>query len=414
MNIKGTLSELCKSIRKFGLDHCDLEEMISNVNVLMRFNAVNIDKRNTKPIPIFTYCLIIFGFLCYYYIYFFSMIWCTFVLYPRTGYFIGSIIVFSIGSYSESCAIRFLFIVINRKLIRDVVEVYRLCNDQVPPDSRFSRNILKHLRIVKKRATIIWLGLIINAYIYLILPFFRPGKQFAENRLIIYGLDPMTVSPNYEIAQTMTCMAIPTLSHSLANCMVLVIILYGYTEAQLLSLSEELLCMWDDAEMSYNETPHEENVTKAQFTNTFVQQRLRFIIKLHVDNMTMLKRLENVLRVSMALEFLVLMAGLIAELLGGIENTFLQIPFTFAQIFMNCYLGQKIINSSNSFETAVYNCKWENFNKSNMKTVLIMLQNSQKTLQLSAGGVAILGFECLMTVVKSCYSFYTTLQSTLK
>ncbi|XP_045522860.1 odorant receptor coreceptor-like [Pieris brassicae] len=285
------------------------------------------------------------------------MIWCAFVRYRHSGYFLGSVIVFSVGAYTESCGIRLLFMVINSKVLREVVERYRVCSTEVEP-----------------------------------------------------GLEPIRESPNYEIAQVMYCFAIPTATNSLANCTALMIILFGYTEAQLLGLSEELLCLWDDA----GHFSQFENGTKTEVMNNFVRQRLKYIIKLHNENIDLLKQLEQVLRVSMALEFLVLMAGLIAALLGGVENTYMEIPFAFAQLFMNCYLGQKIIDASETFETAVYGCRWENFDTANMKTVLIVFQNSQKTLKLSAGGVAILSFQCLMSVVKSSYSFYTTLQSTLK
>ncbi|XP_045500736.1 odorant receptor coreceptor-like [Colias croceus] len=256
----------------------------------------------------------------------------------------------------------------------------------------------------------------VNCYLYA----FYYSKTIREvvdryricNKEIEPGLEPITESPNYEIAQAMYCFAIPTATNSLANCTAFIIILFGYTEASLLSLSEELLNIWNDAETFYKGGMYENS--KSKIMNEFVKQRLKFIIKLHNENIILLKQLENVLRVSMALEFLVLMAGVIAALLGGIENTYLEIPFAFAQLFMNCYLGQKIINASNTFESAVYGCKWENFDTANMRTVLIVLQNSQKKLHLSAGGVAVLSFECLMSVVKSCYSFYTTLQSTLK
>ncbi|XP_038222592.1 uncharacterized protein LOC119840151 [Zerene cesonia] len=412
MKIKSKIIDFCKIVRKYGLDYCELEDMLKNVAVLLRTVTLNIDKWNMKPIPLISYIFTILGFLCYFYIYLVSMLWCAFVRYRRSDYFLGSVLVFSLGAYTESCAIRLVFMVINGKTIREVVERYRVCNKQIEPGTRLSRNILKQLKIVKKRATFIWLTLVINAYFYLILPFFLPGKQFAENTLIVYGLEPITESPNYEIAQAMYCLAIPTATNSLANCTALIIILIGYTEASLLALSKELLSMWNDAETYYEEGDHTNS--KSKIMNEFVNRRLIFIIKLHNENIILIKQLEYVLRVSMALEFLVLMAGMIAALLGGIENTYLEVPFAFAQLFMNCYLGQKTINASNSFETAVYGCKWENFDKANMKTVLIVLQNSQKTLQLSAGGVAILSFECLMSVVKSCYSFYTTLQSTLK
>ncbi|CAK1550361.1 unnamed protein product [Leptosia nina] len=384
--------------------------MVENVGFLLRAATVNIDKRNLKPIPIIFYVLTIIGYSCYYYVYLISVLWFVFVHYPQTGDYVATIIVFSLGAFTETCPIKLLFMVINRNLIADVVERYLICDGQVNTASRFSKNIRKHLRVVKKRGTIIWLTLMINAYIHCLTPLFLPGRHFPEDEFILYGLEPMRESPNFEVATAMFTISISTGVYSLANGTAFMVMLFGYTEAQIISLSEELLNVWSDAEKEY------ENVVDIDLEdlNAFIATRLKFIARMHVENITLIKQIENVLRVSMALEFLFLMAGLIAAMLGGIANTYLEIPFALVQIFMSCYLGQKIINSSETFEVAIYGCKWENFNKSNMTTVLIMLQNSQKTLKLSAGGVAILSFECLMSVMKSCYSFYTTLQSTIK
>ncbi|CAF4928431.1 unnamed protein product [Pieris macdunnoughi] len=385
--------------------------MVGNVNFFLRALTVNIDKRNTKPISVIFYILTIIGLICYYYVYVVSVVWYVFVHYPATGDFIGTIIMFSIGAFTETCPIKLLFMIIHRKLIAKVVERYLRCDAQIDPGSRLHQNIQSHLRTVKKRGTTIWLTLVIIAEIHCFTPFFLPGRHFPDDNYILYGLEPMIESPNYEIATVIITITISSATYYVANCTAFMVMLLGYTEAQILSLSEELLNVWNDAE---KETEHIDIESRSSALNSFISERLTFIIKLHNENITLLKRIEGVLRVSMALEFLFLMAGLIAALLGGIKHTYLEIPFAFAQIFMNCYLGQKIINASETFESAVYDCKWELFDKTNMRTVLIVLQNSQKTLNLSAGGVAILSFQCLMSVIQSSYSFYTTLQSTLK
>nr|AXF48785.1 odorant receptors OR38.2 [Lobesia botrana] len=53
---------------------------------------------------------------------------------------------------------------------------------------------------------------------------------------------------------------------------------------------------------------------------------------------------------------------------------------------MDCFTGQKLINANKVFEDAVYTCRWEDFDVNNRKLVLLLLQNSQKTMRLSAGG----------------------------
>lgn len=81
---------------------------------------------------------------------------------------------------------------------------------------------------------------------------------------------------------------------------------------------------------------------------------------------------------------------------------------------MDCFAGQRVMDASAMFEASVYDCKWENFDKSNMKLVLVILQNAQKTMTLSAGGVRTLSFSALMSVFRGIYSAYTALRSTMK
>ena len=81
---------------------------------------------------------------------------------------------------------------------------------------------------------------------------------------------------------------------------------------------------------------------------------------------------------------------------------------------MDCFAGQRVADASIMFEASVYDCKWENFDKANMKLVLVILQNSQKTMTLSAGGVRALNFTSLMSVFRGIYSAYTALRSTMK
>lgn len=80
---------------------------------------------------------------------------------------------------------------------------------------------------------------------------------------------------------------------------------------------------------------------------------------------------------------------------------------------MDCFSGQRLMDASIVFEAAVYDCKWEKFDKANMKMVLVILQSSQKTMTLSAGGISMLSFSCLMSVTRGIYSAYTTLRSAL-
>lgn len=229
----------------------------------------------------------------------------------------------------------------------------------------------------------------------------------------------MLESPNFEIATVVNIICITFVIYTLVTVAAYVLVTVGYIESRMYALSEELKVVWDDSLNFYNAIKHNlrdkmnavDNKTKIM--NIFIRVRLRDIIKLHIANINLLHELDKELRTTLALEFTFIAFSITAELLGGLENTHLQLPYTILQIFMDCLAGQRLIDTSNNFEMSLYNCKWENFSVENRKTVLLMLRVSQRTLVLSAGGVAKLGFPCMMMILRTTYSAYTTLKSTL-
>ena len=243
-----------------------------------------------------------------------------------------------------------------------------------------------------------------------------------ENSLFT-GLEPMDQNPNYQIATAVFAAGAIFTCYLPANITAFLIVVTGYIEAQMLSLTEELLHLWDDAEEHYYKTKHgisildrnnKEVDLKSKAMNDYVEEHLKEIIRTHGRNINLLHQVENVFSGAIALEFFLLVIGLIAELLGGLENTYLEIPFALMQVGMDCYTGQHVMDASVKFEAAVYDSRWENYNISNMKIILTMLQSSQKMMKLSAGGIIMLSSSCFMQVIRSIYSAYTTLSATMK
>ncbi|CAH2247909.1 jg12257 [Pararge aegeria aegeria] len=369
------------------------------------------------------------------------MFWFVFIRCQETGDFTAAAVVFSLGTNSETCSTKLLFMVLYKDTVQGIVQRYLECDAKVVPGdtvqgivqrylecdakvvpgSRFSKNLSKKLRDIKKRAITVWVMLITIGIAYILRPLILPGRHFTEDLYVIYGLEPMVATPNYEIASTFMSITIITGVYILAGVTALILVIIGYIEAQILTLSDEMLTLWGDAEEYYhmnietNGSSSQVNSDdlKAQIMNKFIKNRLKEITTFHILDINLLNDFETVFRVTMAIEFGLIVVGIISELLGGVENTYLELPYTFLQIFMDCYIGQKLIDAGSVFEKAVYDCKWENFDKANMKTVSIMLQASQKSLSLTAGGLVTLDFVCLMSVIKSTYSVYTTLQSTV-
>ncbi|XP_034834926.1 uncharacterized protein [Maniola hyperantus] len=407
---------MAKYLRKFGLSHCDLPTMLWNVAVLLRVNCINID-RNYKRIPWIFYLLNVICCGCHIYAYIFSAIWFTFVRCRETGDYAAAAVEFSIGACS-GCASKFIYMHLYSDTVINLVEDYLRCDSLIVPRTRYASNVLKYSRVVKKRATIIWTALVMNGIIYILLPFVTPGRHLTEDLFVVYGLEPMFESPNYEIAMVFLILGVCFAVCTLSNTTMFILTVVGYLEAQMQALSEELLNVWDDSKRFYDKYRTEievvnENHLENIIRNLFIKYRLEEVIQFHVLIISLRNKVEKELRYIFIVEFILRFLGTVAELFGGLENTYLELPYTFVQLYMECLIGQRLIDASNVFENSLYECKWENFNIDNRKTVLFMLQCSQKTLTLSAGGMAVLSYSCLMEVMKTTYSAYTTMQSTV-
>ncbi|XP_046969740.1 uncharacterized protein LOC124537070 [Vanessa cardui] len=313
-----------------------------------------------------------------------------------------------------------LWLVFFREEVKNTVDKYIKCDAQVMPDTRFYKNLRKYLRVVKRRATVIWVFLISDGATYIIIPFVVPGRLFTVDIIVIYGLEPMLETPNYEIATFITTISVGFAVYTMVSAAVYVLVIVGYNEAQLHALSEELLNIWDDSQHFYNSIKHmitdkiHAVYIRKKIMNEFIRIRLRDIIKLHIENINLMRQFDQEIRSTLALEYSLNTISIISELLGGLENTYLQLPYTVVQLLMVCLAGQRLIDACDHFEKSVYSCKWENFNISNRRTVYLMLIMSQKTLMLSAGGVVKLNFTCMMNILRSTYSTYTTLKSLVK
>ncbi|CAH0720544.1 unnamed protein product, partial [Brenthis ino] len=347
------------------------------------------------------------------------MIWYVFFYCPITNDWISAIIVFSLGLSSEIGVCKLFYLYLYKSHVRDLVAEYLICDSLLIPDSRFEGNILKAMRYVKKRAMIFWILIISNGFVYLTKPLILPGRHLPEDNFILYGLNPALESPNFEISYLLSVAGIITTVYLPSNITAFLIIITGYTEAQILALSKEMLHIWDDAEEYYRKFQiihknYEVDKMKRTILNKFVKYRLKDVVKIHTMNIKLINRVESVFRGAIAIEFSILIVSLTAELVGGLQNTYLELPFALMQVAMDCFTGQKVIDACIHFENAVYACKWENFDKSNTATVLVILQNSQKTMTLSAGGMTTLSYPSLMAILKSIYSAFTTLSSAVK
>ncbi|CAF4928361.1 unnamed protein product [Pieris macdunnoughi] len=403
---------MLEEFRMFGLNHCELPIIISNIAFLLRLIILKIDNRNTEKISTISYIVTILSGIGYFYTYFLSVIWYVFWRCRETGDKIAAIIVFSLGAASEIAFYKYIFMIIYRNSVKDIVDGYLALDALILPGSRLSRNMHSKLRIIKKRAFIYWIFIVSNGILYILKPIIQPGRHLMEDHFDLIGLDPILESPNYEIAFTATVLGVFFTSYLSSTISAFLIVVTGFAESHLLAVSEEITNLWEDANAEI-ETASDVHLPADQIVFLNINNRLREVIKTHITIINITKQIEKVFSGAILIEFILVITSLIAELLGGLENTYLEMPFALFQLSMDCITGQKLIDACDVFSRAVYDSKWEKFDVKNGKMVLLMLQNSQKTLSLSAGGMTTLSFVCLMSMLKMIYSTYTTLRSTV-
>ncbi|XP_026741722.1 uncharacterized protein LOC113503824 [Trichoplusia ni] len=229
----------------------------------------------------------------------------------------------------------------------------------------------------------------------------------------------MKESPDYEIVAVMMIVSVTLISGISANVTAYIIIITGYAEARMLSLSHELDNIWKEAQDHYRTLTNfeigkrKDEAKKQRILNQYVSDRLKDIIAQHATLKLFYAKLKDELKGILGIGLFLLIAGLLFNLLGGLRNTYMMVPFVFMQMAMDCFIGQKMKDAAVVFYRSVYACGWENFEKSNMKMVLVMLQNSQRITVLSAGGIMNVNYKCLMATMRGSYSSYAAFESSV-
>ncbi|CAH2247914.1 jg12258 [Pararge aegeria aegeria] len=202
------LQNMYATIRKFYIDNNTFPTMIEKVALLLRTMTINIYGNNVKSISWFNYVTTIIAGACYFYVYMFSPWWLVFNRYSITENFIEMANAITLTTSGVTSLTKFIFMKFYISHIRETIEKILQFDVLITPGSRFAINLQNNLKVVKKRAFIVWIFLITNGTIYAVTPFLKPGRNFAEDPYILYGLEPMLKSPNYEIAHVVTTIAI--------------------------------------------------------------------------------------------------------------------------------------------------------------------------------------------------------------
>ncbi|XP_050667934.1 odorant receptor 10a-like [Leptidea sinapis] len=286
----------------------------------------------------------------------------------------------------------FSLIVLFRPLLKTVLRQVTE-NDKLSQETQSLHEKYKNLLSVVKIIVFIFYGsnLFNAAFIYLPHRVDVSNDYYAMSPCV--GLEPLTSSPNREVCLAIQCLQEFTIMMVVLNYQALLLFLIAHTAVMYEMLSEEMFLL--------DELDHDRN------NNDTIREKLCSLIKRHSITLDIVRNLKLLYSVPLGVNFgsNAVCISLFFYLPLQEWNSFIPILiYCFLVFFLYCYLCQKMINSSEKFERAVYCCGWESFDVKEKKIVYIVLLMAQKPIHILAADI----------IPVNIYTFATTLQAMFK
>ncbi|XP_061380148.1 odorant receptor 4-like [Danaus plexippus] len=80
-----------------------------------------------------------------------------------------------------------------------------------------------------------------------------------------------------------------------------------------------------------------------------------------------------------------------------------------SQIWILCWYGQHLVDTSAGVGEALYNSAWYVSSNSIKKSILIMIHRSQRRVHITTFGFSTVSMECYATILKTSWSYFTLL-----
>ncbi|XP_044729500.1 odorant receptor 4-like [Chrysoperla carnea] len=141
----------------------------------------------------------------------------------------------------------------------------------------------------------------------------------------------------------------------------------------------------------------------------------------HQTVIEMTKSVDNIIRFLLFGQFFASMFILCTSLLSLSINKVGSMPFVnevsyllavLFQLFVYCWFGNGITEQSSSVLQALYECNWFSSPTSFKRSLLIMMNRTQRPLRLNIGIFAPLTIQTYVTVLRGSYSYFAVLKQT--
>lgn len=160
---------------------------------------------------------------------------------------------------------------------------------------------------------------------------------------------------------------------------------------------------------------HSEEIGNNDTTEASIQASIKYFIQRHDKINTLSDHIEKTFSESFLYNFVqssLLICFVAFELSSASELSVVMLFVSYLitacnQVFVICYLGQTLIDSSVGIATGVFNCAWYRIKDPKLKrAVLLLLLRSQKAQKLTAKKFRVVSLETFTSVTKYSYFIY--------
>ncbi|XP_063978038.1 odorant receptor 13a-like isoform X2 [Diachasmimorpha longicaudata] len=91
-----------------------------------------------------------------------------------------------------------------------------------------------------------------------------------------------------------------------------------------------------------------------------------------------------------------------------------RIYILYIQLFIYCYVGNKLSSHADTLRGIIYNCSWYNMSTHNVKDLQFMIMRNNDFCHLTGGKIVIMNYETFTKISKNVFSFFSILRIILE
>ncbi|KAL2739240.1 odorant receptor 13a-like [Vespula maculifrons] len=212
-------------------------------------------------------------------------------------------------------------------------------------------------------------------------------------------------SPNYELiffGQTMACYY-STVIYSLVDTFLATLVLHVC--GQLANLKQELINFQSETTEEFRQKLGR-IVKKQDYLNDFtetIEKCFNMMLLIQMLGCTIILCLESF--------------GTLEVLSGEKDKYFLlelgciafYVSYVLLQLYLYCYIGQRLLSESTEMADAAYECKWYNLSPKEAKCLILIMRRARSPLRLTAGKFCSFSHELFTDVVRSAMGYLSVL-----